>query len=63
MRVVISGATGNVGTSVLAALAGESRVEEIIGIARRASERKLPAHVERRLDQLERDQRAGAGSG
>ncbi len=35
MRVVVVGATGNVGTSVLHALAGEERVESIIGIARR----------------------------
>jgi nucleoside-diphosphate-sugar epimerase len=38
MRVVITGATGNVGTSLLAALAGERRVEEILAISRR------PAH-------------------
>jgi nucleoside-diphosphate-sugar epimerase len=41
MRVVVTGATGNVGTSVLAALANEPEVVEIIGLARR-----LPA-VER----------------
>src|SRR5215218_5832773 len=35
MRVVVVGATGNVGTSVLHALAGEDRVDEIVGIARR----------------------------
>jgi nucleoside-diphosphate-sugar epimerase len=35
MRVVITGATGNVGTSLLHALAGEERVESVIGIARR----------------------------
>ncbi|MGN6187416.1 MAG: NAD-dependent epimerase/dehydratase family protein [Conexibacter sp.] len=39
MRIVIVGATGNVGTSVLAALAHEPTVEEIVAIARR------PAHV------------------
>jgi UDP-glucose 4-epimerase len=39
MRVVVTGATGNVGTSVLEALAGEDQVEEIVGIARRAPER------------------------
>lgn len=42
MRVVITGATGNVGTSVLAALADESRVEEIIAVARRVPERSFP---------------------
>src|SRR4051812_39503380 len=35
MRVVVTGATGNVGTSVLHALAGEEQVTEIVGIARR----------------------------
>jgi UDP-glucose 4-epimerase len=42
MRVVITGATGNVGTSVLAALADESRVEEIVAVARRAPGRSFP---------------------
>jgi nucleoside-diphosphate-sugar epimerase len=42
MRVVITGATGNVGTSVLEALAGEAQVEEIVGLARRAPERQFP---------------------
>ncbi len=35
MRVVIVGATGNVGTSLLEALAGESDVESVLGLARR----------------------------
>src|SRR3712207_1517062 len=35
MRIVVTGATGNVGTSLLAALGGDSRVTEIVGIARR----------------------------
>ena len=35
MRVVVTGATGNVGTSVLRALASDPRVEEIVGVARR----------------------------
>jgi UDP-glucose 4-epimerase len=35
MRVVITGATGNVGTSLLAALAHEPAVEQIVAIARR----------------------------
>jgi nucleoside-diphosphate-sugar epimerase len=38
MRVAITGATGNVGTSLLAALGGEDSVEEIVGIARRRPE-------------------------
>ena len=35
MRIVVTGATGNVGTSVVEALAGDDRVTEIVGIARR----------------------------
>jgi UDP-glucose 4-epimerase len=35
MRVVITGATGNVGTSLVAALSGDPRVDEIVGVARR----------------------------
>ena len=35
MRIVVTGATGNVGTSVVRALAADERVEEITGIARR----------------------------
>src|ERR1700754_3067446 len=35
MRVVVTGATGNVGTSVGRALGQDARVDEIVGIARR----------------------------
>jgi UDP-glucose 4-epimerase len=35
MRIVVTGATGNVGTSVVRALGEDARVEEIVGIARR----------------------------
>jgi UDP-glucose 4-epimerase len=35
MKIVVTGASGNVGTSVLRALAQDSRVREIVGIARR----------------------------
>jgi nucleoside-diphosphate-sugar epimerase len=35
MRVVVIGATGNVGTALLRALAGEDAVTEVVGIARR----------------------------
>ncbi|CAN5244037.1 NAD-dependent epimerase/dehydratase family protein [soil metagenome] len=35
MRIAVTGATGNAGTSVLAALSGDETVEEIVGIARR----------------------------
>ncbi len=42
MRVVVTGATGNVGTSVLAALADEPEVKSIVGIARRRPAVTLP---------------------
>src|SRR4051812_5955697 len=42
MRVVVVGATGNVGTSVLEALAGDA---DVLGLARRAPQLELP-HVE-----------------
>lgn len=42
MRVVITGASGNVGTSVLEALAGEPKVKEIVGLARRLPEDAFP---------------------
>ncbi|HEX2160258.1 MAG TPA: NAD-dependent epimerase/dehydratase family protein [Thermoleophilaceae bacterium] len=35
MRIVVVGASGNVGTSVLEALAADTAVEEIVGVARR----------------------------
>jgi UDP-glucose 4-epimerase len=42
MRVVVTGASGNVGTSVLEALAAEPKVKEIVGIARRLPEVEMP---------------------
>jgi nucleoside-diphosphate-sugar epimerase len=42
MRIVVTGATGNVGTSVLEALARDPQVEEIVGIARRRTEWQNP---------------------
>lgn len=42
MRVVVTGATGNVGTSVLEALGAEPRVKEIVGLARRGPEVEMP---------------------
>ena len=35
MRVVVTGATGNVGTSVVRALVADPRIEEVVGVARR----------------------------
>jgi UDP-glucose 4-epimerase len=42
MRVVVVGATGNVGTSLLEALANEARVESVLGLARRRPQLGLP---------------------
>ncbi len=42
MRIVVVGATGNVGTSVLAALIDDPAVDEIVGIARRRPTLTLP---------------------
>lgn len=42
MRVVVVGATGNVGTSVLRSLEGEERVESVLGLARRRPRLHMP---------------------
>jgi UDP-glucose 4-epimerase len=42
MRVVVTGASGNVGTSVLEALGRELQVKEIVGLARRVPEVSYP---------------------
>jgi UDP-glucose 4-epimerase len=42
MRVVVLGATGNVGTSVLRSLEGEERVESVLGLARRRPGLHMP---------------------
>jgi UDP-glucose 4-epimerase len=42
MRIVVTGATGNVGTSVVRALAADERVEEIVGLARRMPRWQAP---------------------
>jgi UDP-glucose 4-epimerase len=42
MRVVVVGATGNVGTSVLRSLENEERVESVLGIARRMPDLSMP---------------------
>ncbi|HYC82146.1 MAG TPA: NAD-dependent epimerase/dehydratase family protein [Solirubrobacterales bacterium] len=42
MRVAVVGASGNVGTSVVAALAADPQVDEIVGLARRLPELELP---------------------
>jgi UDP-glucose 4-epimerase len=42
MRVVVTGASGNVGTSLLRALAADDDVEEIVGLARRLPAEDFP---------------------
>ena len=42
MRVVVVGASGNVGTSLLGSLAAEPAVDSVLGIARRVPETKFP---------------------
>ena len=42
MRVVVVGASGNVGTSVLRSLADEPQVETVVGVARRLPEMRFP---------------------
>src|SRR4029453_5700674 len=43
MKVVVIGATGNVGTSVVEALAADPAVTEIVGVARRTPSSWQPA--------------------
>ena len=50
MRVVVTGASGNVGTSVLASLAADPEVEEILGIARRVPRAVFEKTTWRRAD-------------
>lgn len=38
MRIIVTGATGNLGTSTIEALSNDSRVNEIVGVARRKPE-------------------------
>ena len=42
MRVVVTGASGNVGTSTLEALSADERVDSILGVARRLPDLELP---------------------
>ena len=48
MRLVVTGATGNVGTSVVRALGRDERVETIVGIARRLPDWRAGGKVCRR---------------
>jgi nucleoside-diphosphate-sugar epimerase len=42
MKIVITGATGNIGTSTLRSLARDARVQEVVAIARRKPELQVP---------------------
>jgi UDP-glucose 4-epimerase len=42
MRVIVTGASGNVGTSTLESLSADDRVDSVLGIARRLPELELP---------------------
>ena len=57
MRVVVTGATGNAGTSVLRALADEPTVDTVLGLARRVPELSLPKVEWARAD-ISRDELA-----
>jgi UDP-glucose 4-epimerase len=50
MRVVVVGASGNVGTSLLRALADEPEVDSILGLARRIPESQFPKTEWRQAD-------------
>jgi nucleoside-diphosphate-sugar epimerase len=50
MRVVVVGASGNVGTSVLRALASEPAVESVLGISRRVPKQHFPKTEWRQAD-------------
>ena len=62
MRVVITGATGNVGTALVRALASDGSVDEIIGIARRPAPPGYPITRFAQLD-LSRGRPRGAFAG
>src|ERR687886_1614175 len=56
MRVVVIGATGNVGTAVLRALEGETAVDEIVGVARRRPDTPPPAKTTWATADISRDE-------
>ncbi|SFW70271.1 NAD-dependent epimerase/dehydratase family protein [Amycolatopsis australiensis] len=47
MRIVVTGATGNIGTGVVAALDADPQVEAVVGLARRPAAGVVTADVER----------------
>lgn len=50
MRVVVTGATGNLGTSIVTALAADPAVDSIVGLARRRPDLTLPKVEWRSVD-------------
>ena len=54
-RIVVTGATGNVGTSVLGLLAADPRVDSVLGLARRAPDWSLPKTEWAAVDLAEED--------
>ncbi|MEV6877174.1 NAD-dependent epimerase/dehydratase family protein [Amycolatopsis sp. NPDC051128] len=54
MRIVVTGATGNIGSGVIAALSADPRVEAVVGLARRTAGRPPPKAEYVRAD-VERD--------
>jgi UDP-glucose 4-epimerase len=62
MRIVVTGATGNVGTSVVRALSADERVTEIVGVARRVPEDWSPPRVRWVSADVERDELPLAGA-
>ncbi|HEY2636999.1 MAG TPA: NAD-dependent epimerase/dehydratase family protein [Solirubrobacteraceae bacterium] len=48
MRVVVTGATGNVGSAVLRALSADDRVASIVGVSRRRPSGPAPVMAGRR---------------
>jgi nucleoside-diphosphate-sugar epimerase len=55
VKVVVTGATGNVGTALLGALADEDAVTSVVGIARRVPETRFPKTEWARADVAEDD--------
>jgi UDP-glucose 4-epimerase len=55
MRIVVTGATGNIGTSLVRALAADERIESVVGIARRRPTAG-PAGIEWRQADVARDE-------
>jgi nucleoside-diphosphate-sugar epimerase len=55
MRIVVTGATGNVGTSVLRALEADPEVTEVVGLARRRPELRLEKTTFARADVVRDD--------